>query len=220
MKTRTNNEYRTTIINKLANKIQAKKYLEIGVRKHSLNYDKINIPHKTGVDPDLEKQFNRDPTYKLTSDEFFAINHDKFDIIFIDGLHEADQVKQDIINSLNVLNEGGFIVCHDMNPIVYERQLLKNDPKRLQYISKEKEKNKPGWGMWNGDCWKAWVHIRNTHKELKMYVIDADQGVGIMQRGTTDLLDLNGLELTYDNLDANRKRWLNLISTDEFNSML
>ena len=130
---------RTEIINRLADRINAKTYLEIGVRRHAVNFDKINIKHKVGVDPCIEA-FDREPTFKLRSDDFFKKNTETFDIIFIDGLHEAKQVERDILNSLEVLNEGGYIVCHDMNPIVYERQLSKNDPKWLQYASKERKK--------------------------------------------------------------------------------
>ena len=137
---------RTNIINHLAHKISAKKYLEIGVRKHSENFDKINIEYKVGVDPCFEA-FDREPTFKLTSDDFFAKNKETFDIIFIDGLHEAKQVELDILNSLQILSEGGFIVCHDMNPTTYERQLLKENPKRQEYVSREKQKGNPAYGL-------------------------------------------------------------------------
>ena len=71
---------RTTIINSLAKKINAKSYLEIGVRRHSDNFDKINIDHKVGVDPCLEV-FDREPTYKLKSDEYFSSHNETFDLI-------------------------------------------------------------------------------------------------------------------------------------------
>ena len=77
--------------------------------------DKINIKYKVGVDPCLEAH-DREPTFKLTSDDFFAKNKETFDIIFIDGLHESEQVERDINNSLLCLNQGGYIVCHDINP--------------------------------------------------------------------------------------------------------
>lgn len=63
---------------------------------------------KHGVDP------NVDTTYRMTSDEFFK-NYikQKYDIVFVDGLHLHEQVYRDIINSLNNLNENGVIVVHD-----------------------------------------------------------------------------------------------------------
>ena len=49
----------------------------------------------------------------MTSDEYFSKFKDKFDIIFIDGLHHYEQVKKDIFNSLEILNSNGIILMHD-----------------------------------------------------------------------------------------------------------
>jgi hypothetical protein len=208
--------YRTTIINHLAKKINAKTYLEIGVRDHTQNFDKITVQHKVGVDPDTERKCDRDPTYKITSDQFFLTNNETFDLIFVDGLHEALQVERDILNSLDFLNEGGFIVCHDMNPIIYERQLLLEDSKRREYAMREKEKGNPEYGWWNGDCWKAFVKLKIYRDDLIMNTIDVDQGVGIIQRGTQNKIKAKFRDLTFDKLEKNRIEWLELISFDDF----
>lgn len=39
----------------------------------------------------------------------------KFDVIFIDGDHSYEGVKRDYINSLPLLNEGGYIILHDIS---------------------------------------------------------------------------------------------------------
>lgn len=206
---------RTDIINILAKKNNAKSYLEIGVRDHTLNFDKINVNQKVGVDPEIEV-CDRAPTFKLTSDEFFTINIDTFDLIFIDGLHEANQVERDILNSLNVLNTDGFIICHDMNPAVWEHQLPVGNEHREAYVSREKAKGNPEYGCWNGDCWKAFVRLRNQRDDIEMLTVDTDYGVGIIQLGTQSKLNLAADEITYENLEKNRTTWLNLISTTEF----
>lgn len=200
---------RTTIINRLAKKISAKSYLEIGVRIHSENFDKINIDHKVGVDPCLEA-FDIEPTYKLTSDDFFAQNAETFDIIFIDGLHEFKQVERDINNSLNFLNERGFIVCHDMNPTKEYRQLTLDNPKRKEFVEKTKDT------LWNGDCWKAFVKLRKEKNDITMHTVDIDFGCGIISRGKQESLNIEQENINYQNLNKNRKKWLNLISVDEF----
>lgn len=210
---------RTQIINYLAKRINAKTYLEIGVRNHKMNYDKIDIEHKVGVDPDVELQCDRDPTYKITSDEYFRHNNEKFDLIFIDGLHEADQVERDIINALDRINQDGFILCHDMNPTVYERQLSKHDPNRHAYVIREEQKGNPEYGLWNGDCWKAFVKLRIHREDLDMKTIDTDFGVGIIQKGKQDRLNVKIADLNYKNLEKNRKHWLNLTSIDEFKNI-
>jgi hypothetical protein len=186
---------RTEIINHLIKKIDAKSYLEIGVREPEGNYNKIVCENKVAVDPvPLGTGI-----IALTSDAFFKQNQETFDVIFIDGLHVAEQVERDIINSLAVLNPGGYIVCHDMNPT---EELMQRVPIETM-------------GAWTGDCWKAWVKLRSERKDLVMSVLDTDFGVGVITRGEQELVSLNGLGLTYTNLDANRQKWLNLVTPNK-----
>ena len=51
--------------------------------------------------------------FKGTSDNFFLNQEEKFDVIYIDGSHEADQVYKDIKNSWNILNINGILICDD-----------------------------------------------------------------------------------------------------------
>ena len=52
-------------------------------------------------------------TFKGTSDAFFLKQKDKYDVIYIDGSHEADQVYKDIKNSWKILNINGVLICDD-----------------------------------------------------------------------------------------------------------
>ena len=188
---------RTSIINYFIKKIQAKSYLEIGI-SDGANFRQIHCDKKVGVDPALDSP----ATIHLTSDDFFARNTDYFDVVFIDGWHQADQVKRDILNSLTVLNTGGVIICHDMNPLTEIVQMVPR-------ISLN----------WNGDCWRAFVELRQTRTDLEMFTIDCDEGVSVIKKGQQELLNVN-VDINYDNFSRNRNEWLNLISVDEFtNSM-
>jgi SAM-dependent methyltransferase len=190
---------RTDIIQRLISKIDAKSYLEIGLG-NGKNFKEIKCKIKIGVDPCLSDGSHlADPSYRMTSDEYFRDNKQKFDVIFIDGLHIAWQVERDIENALKVLNEGGYIVCHDINPIDEASQIVPRVQKQ-----------------WNGDCWKAWVKIRANNPNLKMYVVDTDSGCGVIQRGSQKLVKLGDQKLTYANFVKNKKHWLNLISVDEY----
>jgi hypothetical protein len=51
-----------------------------------------------------------------------------------------------------------------------------------------------------------------------MVTVDTDCGCGIISFGNQDLLEIN-CELTYYNLEQNRKYWLNLITIDEFRTL-
>ena len=205
---------RTKIINHLSSKINAKSYLEIGVRIADENFNKINVKNKIGVDPGIEGC--SEGTHTMTSDEFFEQNSEYFDVVFVDGLHEANQVERDIINSLKFLNPNGYIICHDINPLIEERQLLKHDPRRQLYVKTEKEKGNNKYALWNGDCWKAWVKLRNTRPDLQMFTVDCDYGCGVICKGYQEILNISELDINYANLVKNRKNWLNLISVEEF----
>jgi hypothetical protein len=191
----TRRSFRSEVINWLIKQYDYKKYLGIGVFKSAHGFDKIEIEYKIGVDPGTEGY--SEATHTMTSDEFFEQSNEKFDIVFVDGLHHSEQVYKDIINSLNILNEGGTIVCHDMNP---QQELHQRVPRESEY--------------WNGDCWKAFVQLRMERSDLEMSVIDADMGLGIVRWGSQEKLKVD--ELVYKNLDKNRDEWLNLVSVGEF----
>jgi SAM-dependent methyltransferase len=184
---------RTDIIQLLIDKINAKSYLEIGVSGGE-NFQEIKCEKKVGVDPEPTSP----ATIFLPSDDFFKQNEETFDVIFVDGLHHADQVYRDITNSLKVLNEGGYIICHDMNPEKEEHQIIPFQG-----------------GTWNGDCWKAFVQLRQEQNDLEMYTINTDYGCGVIKRGRQDLLETN-VELNFQNFNKNRREWLNLIEVTDF----
>lgn len=186
---------KTTILNTLVEKFNYQSYLEIGQGPRHGNFYWINCSIKIGVDPD--KRFNA--TYQMTSDKFFALNKHSFDLIFVDGLHRAYQVERDILNSLEVLNKDGTIVVHDCNPRT----------EAIQIVPRQKP------GGWSGDVWKAWVKLRATRSDLKMYVIDVNTGCGIIRKGKQETINIPG-ELTYMVLDENRKEFLNLVDINYF----
>ena len=138
--------YRNDIIQYIIDKFAFKKYLEIGVSNGN-TFTQITCDYKVSVDPESPYP----ATYAMTSDEYFSLYNEKFDIIFIDGLHEYEQVYRDINNSLDRLNEGGYIVCHDMHPLWEDMQV---NPK-------------PGWvPLWTGDCWRAFVRMKQERLDL------------------------------------------------------
>ena len=150
------NYFRWDLIEYLINKYNYSDYLEIGCDQDQL-FSKVRIKNKTGVDPISGGNIRK------TSDEFFRENKNKFDIIFIDGLHTYNQVKKDILNSIKYLNEDGFILVHDCLP----RSISAQAVPRFRNI-------------WNGDVWKAIVELR-TYPNLEIYTCLVDEGISIIQ---------------------------------------
>ena len=200
---------RYDLINYIAEQYDSNDYLEIGVNDGSC-IRKIRIPNKDGVDPSPNSELGfgepvPEINYQVTSDYFFDnYAYKKYDVIFIDGLHHAEQVDVDIQNSLKYLNDGGFILLHDCNPPEYEIQLV---PRQT--------------GIWNGDVWKSIVKLRCTDPSLKINVTDTDWGVGLIKKGNSDIYTKASLEecLEWNYFDKNRDEVLNIISVDEFYKM-
>ncbi len=167
------NKHRLDLIKYVIRKNDYKTYLEIGCHNNEV-FDKIEI-EKVGVDPESGGNF-RD-----TSDKFFEQNKLKFDCIFIDGLHEYDQVRKDILNSIKILNKNGVIILHDCLPSSINHQRVP----RTRYI-------------WNGDVWKAIVEAR-TWQHINTYTVLSDQGLGVIKKEKNSMI-LNIENLTYKNL--------------------
>src|ERR1022692_1207608 len=194
---------RTDLLNHLIANMGYRRYLEIGVRDPRDNFDKVRADHKDSVDPDPR----RPVTFRMTSDEFFAnraavSDRPSYDLAFIDGLHLADQVERDVVNSLANLAPAGTIVLHDCNPTTESAQ-------SEAYIYGE---------HWNGTVWKAWMKLRAARRDLSMFVVDIDEGCGVIRRGSQQVYPLPSLDyspLGYDFLKRHRREALNLVSVDE-----
>lgn len=189
---------RTDLLNFLAEKYNLQRYLEIGVQVPELNFDKIKCPYKVGVDPDPKAR----ATVVGTSDSFFKsakfLGMDEFDLIFLDGLHTAEQVKKDFENALKVLSPNGFIVLHDCNPLKEEHTIVPRPTER---------------GHWNGDVYKFAVALTQS----EYFTVDIDNGVGVYKGNTKPYYTWDkSIAGEWDHFDKNRKELLNLISWDEF----
>lgn len=168
-------------------------YLEIGCDDNQL-FSKIDIPRKVGVDP------VSGGNYKAKSDEFFSKNEKKFDLVFIDGLHEYHQVKKDILNSIKFLNENGFILVHDCLP----RSISAQAVPRFRNI-------------WNGDVWKAIVEFR-TYPNLEIFTCLADEGISIIQvKRNSQILKINKniSDLKFQDYYYNYMKYMRVINFSE-----
>ena len=191
--------FRFDIINKLIEKHGYESYLEIGTQGDACLRE-IKCNYKVGIDPDpvFHDEKNSNEFHTMNSDLFFSQNVRRFDLVFVDGLHESPQVKKDIRNSLHYLKPGGTVVVHDCNP---QEEINQQVPM-------------PHVGSWNGDVWRAWLWFRQL-ATADMYVIDADEGCGVIQRGYQQTINYDS-DMTFAEFAENRKKLLNLISLDEW----
>lgn len=184
------------IIRALINHYRYTSYLEIGCGDGQ-HFASVPVADKTCVDPDTTTR----ATHHLTSDDFFKQALRRYDLIFVDGLHEHEQVFRDIRNAIIHLSDGGTIVVHDCNPTSEEMQTVPRHTK-----------------VWTGDGWKAWIKIRTSVLQqpppdcLAMFVLDTDFGCGIIQvhRSVNYYHDVPIPE-SYEEFDKHRKECLTLL---------
>ena len=189
---------RYRIIQETINRKSYKSYLEIGCFNNEL-FDSINCQKKIGVDP------YSGGTIRKKSDEFFLINKETFDCVFIDGLHFYHQVKKDIVNSLKILNQNGVIFIHDCLPNNVFDQAIP----RPKFV-------------WNGDVWKAIVEFR-TLDYVDTYTCYADMGIGIILKNKNkkklkiDIKDFS--KLKFSDYFKNFKEYMNIVEYDELGNL-
>lgn len=152
---------RYDIINRFIQERGYKSFLEIGTAQGE-TFNRVQAEVKVSVDPD--KRTNA--TYVMTSDEYFSKRkyhkNQQFDIVFVDGLHTAEQAYRDIWNAIEHLGDNGVIVIHDCHPTSKAMQ----DPFNGQHF-------------WTGDVWKAFVRLR-CELDALMYTLDYDFGCGVI----------------------------------------
>ena len=117
------------------------------------------------------------------------------------------------------MKQNGVILMHDCNPIS-EAESYPTDPSNRDSIV-----NLPVWtGAWCGEVWKTITHFRSTRADLNIFVLDCDQGIGVITKGSPDdILDYSPEainNLTYRDLERNRERILNLKKTDFLDKFL
>jgi hypothetical protein len=149
-------------------------YLEIGVRDPVDCFERVRVARKWSVDPGIE--FRSNPVdFAMTSDTFFEMCDratpkdcpSQWDVIFIDGLHRAEQVARDIVNSSRYLRPGGMIFLHDCLP-------------PSESFARERFEWALESGMcWSGTSWKALAHYLQEGP-WRAFIVPTDWGVGII----------------------------------------
>lgn len=191
----------TELLNFLIKKHNLKSYLEIGVNIPENNFDLINCERKRGVDPCFYGKNVSPVLIPLTSDEFFRNDDHKFDLIFLDGLHHADQVKRDFENSLKFLNDGGFIVLHDTLP----------DEEKYTTIPRATK-------IWYGDVYQFAMTL-GQYDGLAFVTLNMDCGCTVVWVDESATRKQGASKLDWETYKQKGKELLNVIEPGEFKNL-
>jgi hypothetical protein len=160
-------------------------YLEIGVCSGA-TFHAVNAAYKVAVDPnfvfDLDSARNQNPHclyYEVTSDYYFghlASREQKFDVIYIDGLHTFEQTLRDLLNALSYLKKGGVVVIDDVKPDTYSASLRLQAEERLLKKTLAHEAIKESW---MGDIYKLVFFIDVFMQQYSYRTVQENHGITV-----------------------------------------
>lgn len=175
----------TELLNHLIKSRDYESYLEIGVYD-GINFNSIECTNKSCCDPCVcDVHCCCDVTYRMTSDEMFATLDDdvKFDIVFIDGMHDEAYVDRDIMNSMKHLNVGGVVCLHDTCP-------------PGEYTTKKYDTYADDRGTWCGDVYKSVLKLYETNACYHT-ILNHDCGLTVIEYCENFDTDLSDVHTTY-----------------------
>jgi hypothetical protein len=146
-------------------------YLELGVQE-GITFDAVDSARKTAVDPRFLFTAANDQvkTYQeVSSDAFFSSipKDERFDVVFIDGLHTFEQTLRDFINTTSFLADDGYILIDDVKPSSYAASLRDSgQAQRLKLAIGEKS------GSWMGDVFRLVYFIDSFFQQFSFQLID------------------------------------------------
>lgn len=212
---------RIAVIQRLIKEKKVSNYLEIGVFNGRVFF-RVKCDFKVAVDPEF--QFDslrklgksllnpanfRNRYYEKTSDAFFAedaptlMASRKFDLAFIDGMHEYEYALRDVENTLKYLSDDGVIIMHDCNPLTKQAASSFDDWEKRNFSD-----------VWNGDVWKVILHMQSLRNDVHAFTLDCDHGLGVITKGkpekTLNYTREQISNLTYEDFNKNRKDFINL----------
>ncbi|NET10323.1 MAG: class I SAM-dependent methyltransferase, partial [Symploca sp. SIO2B6] len=111
-------------INYLIGHLKLRSYLEVGVARGD-TFLEINTDKKYAVDPKFKFEFEKykdqkQSFFEMPSDDFFSDHcfnlNEKFDLIFLDGLHTFEQTLRDFCSSLRFSHDETIWLLDDTVP--------------------------------------------------------------------------------------------------------
>lgn len=146
-------------------------YLEIGV-EHGRTFEAVRFANRFAVDPSpLFSLFFRFPSIRVfscTSNEFFRIVGDSFffDLVFLDGLHTAEQTFEDLRNVSKLLTKDSIIIIDDTVPLDKWSAI----PNQELAIRSRQSNSSSTSGAWQGDVYRLVLTLADLKIEHLHFV--------------------------------------------------
>ena len=183
---------RDEVVNHVLSLFTEPTYLEVGVNAGE-TFFKVNAEKKVAVDPhfvfdlNVARQDKRSDFFEITSDEYFFRNSgQKFDVIYLDGLHTSDQIVRDLLNAIVLLKEKGVIVIDDVLPNSYHASLP--DIYAATFV-REKLYPTSTDHSWMGDVYKVAYFIQSFLQQFSYATVADNHGQLVVWRQPRQISD-------------------------------
>lgn len=176
---------RSTIVQSFLDFYESPNYLEVGVASGA-TFHALKAGRKTAVDPrfkfDYKKAAETDGNsyFQVNSDTYFgeiADEKERFDVVFLDGLHTFEQTLRDLINTLSYVHQKSIIIIDDVMPVSY----LSAIDTLEKHIEIRKITRDPS-AQWMGDVYRLVYFIETFIQQYEYSTISDLHGVLVMWR--------------------------------------
>ena len=160
------------VLNSLLALFKDPHYLEIGVDS-GVTFFAIEAARKVAVDPkfrfsvdERQSEHRNAQFHEVESDVYFGQiigKNDRFDVIYLDGLHTADQTLRDFCNAIEYLNDDGVIVIDDIAPTFYHTSL----PDRTMANQVRDAIGSASGADWMGDVYRLVFFIQSFFQQYR-----------------------------------------------------
>jgi hypothetical protein len=192
---------RGEILNRILSLFEKPHYLEIGVETGTTFFS-IKAERKVAVDPRFRfgpQQKNladKADFHEVGSDVYFGkivAPGDRFDVVYLDGLHTVEQTLRDFCNAIEYLKPRGVIVIDDVVPNSYYASLPDQ-----QMASRVRAAVDP-WNRdlsWMGDVYRLVFFIQSFFQQYRYATIIDNHGQLVVWRDRRDANEIKrrGLE--------------------------
>ena len=177
---------RSEVNQKVLNLFENPSYLEIGV-DNGETFHAVKASRKVAVDPEFKFDVSNKRSevvshereyHILTSDQYFSsVNkmNERFDVIFIDGLHTFDQTLKDLLNAFMCLKDNGIIIVDDVFPTSYAASLPS-----LELLHRYLASIGSSDSTWMGDVFRLVLFVENYLPLFSYATVKENHGQMIM----------------------------------------
>jgi hypothetical protein len=177
---------RPDVLNGLLRLFTHATYLEVGVNRGE-TFLQVKANRKVAVDPkflfsldDARTAHSGSEFHEVTSDIYFSdiiSPSDKFQLIYLDGLHTFEQTLRDFVNATQFLAQDGIIVIDDVIPSSYQAAL----PDQLDAFKVKEFTGDPD-NSWMGDTYKLVFFINSFFPGYNLRTISNNHGQAVVWR--------------------------------------